>query len=97
MIRIPVILLGVGGIGRALLRQIVAGRDHLASRVNYRFDIVAVIDSTGWRYEETGFPDDELLAIVKTKQSGQPLSQSRPSNSELLEKTSSAELMQEQK
>lgn len=88
MIRIPVILLGVGGIGRALLRQIVAGRDHLANRVNCRFDVTAVVDSRGWRYEEGGLGDEQLLAIVKTKESGQTLSLPRPSNAELLEKTS---------
>ena len=88
MIRVPIVFLGVGGIGRALLRQIVESRNHLANRVNCRFDVTAVVDSRGWRYEEGGLGDEQLLAIVKTKESGQSLSLPRPSKSHLLEKTS---------
>jgi len=89
VIRVPVILLGVGGVGRALLRQIVNGRNQLAKRVSCRFDVVAVVDSTGWRYEEQGFTDEQLVAIVESKAKGQPLSQPRPTNPELLEQVSS--------
>jgi homoserine dehydrogenase len=85
VIRIPVILLGVGGVGRALLRQIVSGRNQLAKRVSSRFDVVAVVDSTGWRHKEHGLSDEQLVAIVESKANGQPFSPPRPTDPELLE------------
>ena len=41
----PVIILGAGGVGRALIRQIIAGRQQLAERSQQQINVVAVADS----------------------------------------------------
>lgn len=47
MLRSPIILLGAGGVGSALIRQIVQNRAHHAAEYNLDLSIVAVCDRTG--------------------------------------------------
>lgn len=67
MKRIPVVLFGVGGVGRALIEQIVAARETHLARANCRFDVVAVVDSQSWRWEPRGLDDETLTALVRAK------------------------------
>ena len=67
MNRIPVIILGAGGVGRALLQQIVDGRQTATARANCRFDVVAVADSRSWRWDPQGHDDAALQEMVAAK------------------------------
>jgi homoserine dehydrogenase len=76
MRNLPVILFGVGGVGRALLRQIVEHRTFHALQYGLRLEIVAVCDSDGAVVEPNGGIEDELLQeIIAAKSAGQRLAQ----------------------
>lgn len=77
-IRIPTIIFGAGGVGRALLQQIVDGRDVVASRNNVHFQIVAVADSRRWLWQPDGIDDEALLALIQAKKTRQSLGSDRP-------------------
>lgn len=80
MNRIPVMIFGAGGVGRALLRQIVAGRDATANRNQLRFDVVGVLDSRSWLWRPVGLTDEELGAVLQAKEAGRPIGEERPDN-----------------
>ena len=84
MKQIPVILFGAGGVGSALLRQIVNGRSNLATRNQVQFNVVAVCDSRSWQLDPAGLSDQQLLDIVARKANGEPVGGKRPSNLETL-------------
>jgi homoserine dehydrogenase len=67
-VTIPLLLFGVGGVGRALLRQIVDSRERVAARAGVRFEVAALADSLSWLWEPAGLPDDRLLAALEAKQ-----------------------------
>jgi homoserine dehydrogenase len=78
MKQLPLILFGMGGVGRALVRQIVASRATLAQRNGLQLAIVAVADSRHWLFNPTGFSDEALLALEAAKSAGQPLAADAP-------------------
>jgi len=84
MKQVPVILFGAGGVGSALLKQIVNGRSNLATRNQIQFNVVAVCDSRTWQIEPVGLTDEQLLAIIERKANGEPVGEKRPSNLETL-------------
>lgn len=102
MKRIPVIVLGAGGVGSALLKQIVNGREPTAARNNLHFNVVAVTDSRTWLWAEQGLTDEQLLDVVDAKQQGLPVDphwrevrppeMQRPSDHGILDAASEAEL-----
>jgi homoserine dehydrogenase len=92
MKHIPVIVFGAGGVGRALLRQIVAGRDVAAGRNQCRFDVVGVLDSRGWAWQPAALSDEQLEQIVTSKAAGESLGGERPDNKDVLSQLASAEL-----
>lgn len=95
MKRIPVIVFGAGGVGQALLRQLVDGRVRIASRNHCRFDVVAVVDSRSWLWQWDGLSDEQLMAIVEAKQQAQPVNPTeaeRPSDLEIIELAAAAGL-----
>lgn len=63
----PLFLIGYGGVGRALARQIVAARARHAQRCDLRLEIVGISDSRGARIEPAGFSDDALRACDARK------------------------------
>ena len=67
---VPIILLGLGGVGRALVEQIVRRRPYHAQRYGIRLDIVAVCDSTGAAVAPNGLPDADLKQAVAHKGAG---------------------------
>lgn len=73
MKQIPVILLGAGGVGQALIRQIMATRAQAAARAGVRFELVAVADSKSWQWNPAGLDDGALGDILERKRSRQPL------------------------
>lgn len=63
----PIFLIGFGGVGRALARQIVAARARHAQRCNLRLEIVGIADSRGARIERAGLSDDALRGLDARK------------------------------
>ncbi len=102
MKRIPVIIFGVGGVGQALLRQIVDGRIPTATRNQIQFDVVAVADSQSLLWEPEGLSDEQLLAAIEAKHLDLPvnpegcrqtrLTGERPSNLDIIDFAPAAEL-----
>lgn len=76
MIELPVILFGVGGVGRSLLRQILDQRQRHAQRYDLRIRILALCDSRGALLEPIEeFDDAQLEEILARKTDGQSLSE----------------------
>ena len=68
---LPVILFGVGGVGRALLRQILEHRSLHAIQYGLYLRLMAVCDRNGAVLEPSeGIDDDMLREIVALKESG---------------------------
>ena len=63
----PIFLIGYGGVGRALARQIIAARARHAQRCDLRLEIVGIADSRGARIERTGLSDDMLRNLDARK------------------------------
>lgn len=73
---IPVIVFGLGNVGRALVQQIVDCRSLHQSRLRVRLEVVALADSDGAIVEPSGLDDAELEAILRAKASGARLKDS---------------------
>jgi homoserine dehydrogenase len=84
MKQVPVILFGAGGVGSALLRQIINGRSSHLTRSQIQFNVVAVCDSRSWQFDPAGLSDEQLLDIVSRKAKGEAVGEKRPSNLEAL-------------
>ena len=74
MKEVAVIIFGVGGVGQALVQQLVNGRSQVAARNNCRLNVVALVDSKNWLWQTTGLSDDELVQAINHKKAGQTLS-----------------------
>ncbi len=71
MHELPVILLGVGGVGRSLLRQIIAHRSLHALHYGLTLQLLAVCDRDGAAMEPRhGLDDDLLCQIIDFKSAG---------------------------
>lgn len=70
--RIPVVLLGLGGVGRSFLRQVVHCREMHCRRYRVNLEIKAVADSTGF-WSPVPADDGELVDLVTAKDGGRPL------------------------
>lgn len=95
MKHIPVIILGAGGVGSALLNQIVNGRSHTATRNQIHFDVVAAADSRSCLWNPTGLSDEQLLAVFARKAAGGLADDSgaaRPSDVEIVVRAAEAGL-----
>jgi homoserine dehydrogenase len=76
MRELPIILFGVGGVGRSLLRQIVEQRSFHALQYGLRLEVLAVCDSDGALVEPNdGLEDDVIQEVIAAKAAGQRLSQ----------------------
>ncbi|WP_420628651.1 homoserine dehydrogenase [Candidatus Leptofilum sp.] len=102
MKEVPVILFGVGGVGSALIRQVVNGRSHLKTRNQIQFNIVAITDRKTMLWERTGLSDVQLLEAVAAKRQGlavdpahrtiKPNHRVRPSEMEIVQQVTQANL-----
>lgn len=86
MKQIPVILYGAGGVGSALIEQIIDSRVRVAERNQVQFDVVAVTDSRSWTWDAKGLSTGHLRDIVVAKKNGRSVSQpqERPTDLEIL-------------
>ena len=71
---IPVIQLGLGGVGRALVQQIIQQRDALARRYGVELTYLALVDSSGALHTGAALPGAILEEAVVAKGQGRPLS-----------------------
>jgi len=69
-----IIILGLGNVGRALLRQVLDTRAVLARRARLRLTPIGLADSQGLLLDPTGLPDEALHAALRAKTDGRPLS-----------------------
>jgi homoserine dehydrogenase len=70
----PVFLLGFGGVGRALARQILAVRERHARRNRLHLAIVGIADSTSSVIAPSGLSDAAVRDLLDRKSRGEPLS-----------------------
>jgi homoserine dehydrogenase len=84
MKQIPVILFGVGGVGQALIRQIMGTRERIAARAGIRFDLVAAADSQSWQWHPAGLDDGALQSILARKRGSAPLEGDYPGPNEVV-------------
>ena len=76
MHELPIILFGVGGVGRALLRQIVEHRSYHSIQYHLTLKVLAVCDRDGALIEPSrGLDDDLLNEAIAAKAAGQQLAQ----------------------
>lgn len=68
--QIPIIILGLGNVGNALLRQILAIRDVLARQANLRLVPIALADVSGLLFDPAGLPEETLRAALQTTAGG---------------------------
>jgi homoserine dehydrogenase len=102
MKQVPVIILGAGGVGQALLQQIVDGRITTSTRNQIHFNVVAVADRRSLAWDPLGMSDLHLLSIIEAKQLGLPANpeftplpggaEKRPSNLDIVDYAQAAEL-----
>lgn len=72
---VPLIILGIGGVGRALLRQMVACRSWHRARFGLHLSVIALADSQGAAVEPKGLSDEALQAIEQLKAQSVPLAE----------------------
>jgi homoserine dehydrogenase/aspartokinase/homoserine dehydrogenase 1 len=84
MKQIPVIVLGIGGVGQALLQQIINGRSRVAERNQCHFNVVAIADSKHWLWDANGLSDEILSQAIANKRNGLPLEPGAETSSSLL-------------
>lgn len=75
MRRIPVIQLGVGNVGQALLGQVIANRFRHADLFDLRLEYVALADSEGAIVSNEGFDDAALRDMAEAKAGGGQLNE----------------------
>jgi homoserine dehydrogenase len=73
VIQVPVVILGLGTVGRALLRQILNTRQGLVQRTGLQLIPVALVDSRAFLFAPDGLPDNELQAALGAKEAGRSL------------------------
>jgi homoserine dehydrogenase len=73
---VPILIFGVGNVGRALVSQVIECRALHAERLGVRLEIVALADSLGAIVEQAGLSDAELEAVMRAKVAGQSLRES---------------------
>ncbi|NTU81066.1 MAG: homoserine dehydrogenase [Chloroflexales bacterium] len=70
---ISIVQIGLGGVGRALARQLLTHRDALAARYGFKLTYAALADSSGLRARRGGLTADELESALAAKEAGHPL------------------------
>ena len=68
--QISIIQLGIGGVGRALVRQILANREHHVKQLNLSLQYTAIADRAGVFSSSKGIADKTLAELVEVKAKG---------------------------
>jgi homoserine dehydrogenase len=76
MIRVPVVLFGLGHVGLTFLRQLINSRPALERRLNLHLVVVGLADRRYMLFHPAGLDDNRLMALVEGLEAGQtPLQQ----------------------
>ena len=75
MRRIPVLQIGLGGVGRALVEQVLYFNERLGGQYGFRFAYVGLADSQGAIVADERIPPAVLLQALATKQAGGSLAE----------------------
>lgn len=70
---IPIIQLGVGGVGRVLVQQVLAQQFILASRYGFTLTYLALIDRSGALHTGQPLQQERVMAALEAKQQGRPM------------------------
>lgn len=73
MTKVPIILLGPGNVGRALLRQLLDTRDVLARRAGLQLTLAGLADSRALLLDPAGLSGDSLEIALQAKAGGRSL------------------------
>jgi homoserine dehydrogenase len=76
MTTIPIIQIGVGGVGRELAGQLLGARAALEARYGFRLEYLALADSTGALTSGSPLPDERIHAAMGAKAAGVSLAAS---------------------
>ena len=68
--RVPLIVFGLGGVGRAFLEQVLQRRDYHARHYGLRLEVVGLADSDGAAVAPGGLSDDQLQTAIRHKEKG---------------------------
>lgn len=92
MKKVPVILYGAGGVGLALLRQLIDSKYRVAERNQVEFQLVAVTDSRSWLFMPEGMGVGALRDVMMAKKNGRFLNDktARPTNLEIVQYVAAA-------
>ncbi|MCA9928599.1 MAG: hypothetical protein KC419_08980 [Anaerolineales bacterium] len=96
MKRIPVILFGAGGVGRALLQQLIDSKYRVAERNQIEFCVIAVTDSRSWLFAPDGMGAGQLRDVLVAKKNGRSLNttSTRPTDLEIVQQVAAAGIEQ---
>lgn len=72
---IPLIQMGIGMIGRTLMRQIMKNRPLIGKRAGIKLKYFGLLDSEGIIEEQNGLNEDQLKEIIKIKEEGESVAQ----------------------
>lgn len=70
MRRIPVLQIGLGGVGQALVEQVLHFNERLGGRYGFRFAYIGLADSQGALVADDRIPPATLLQALATKRAG---------------------------
>jgi homoserine dehydrogenase len=70
MKKVPIILFGLGGVGRALLRQIIEKGERIKQRNDLWLEIIALLDSSGGIWSPNGLDERTLRRALAAKSEG---------------------------
>lgn len=73
MTQIQIIQIGMGGVGRTLVQQILAQRAPLAARYGFVLDYLALLDQSGALHTGQALTTETVRAAVAAKQDGHKL------------------------
>ncbi len=96
MKKVPVILYGAGGVGRALLQQLIDSKYRVAERNQFEFQVVAVTDSRSWLFVPDGMGAGVLRDVMMAKKNGRSLNDTsgRPTDLEIVQQIAAAGIKQ---
>lgn len=76
--RIPIVQIGVGGVGRSLVEQVLRANEGAAARDGFRFDYVALADSRSQVHGDPVLDPTTLRNLLADKAHGRSLSNQTP-------------------